>query len=130
MHPSKLWCHCRQVYLPMAWLYGHRSTAVHDRLIFELRDELYGGQWPLIAWEKHKDTISGADDYRPLTPALKAVNASLDAAERIPFKPLRKRALAEVYEHILYEDRVTNFIDIGPVNKVLNTFVHYFHNPR
>src|SRR6185436_17455047 len=25
MHPSRLWCHCRQVYLPMAWLYGNRS---------------------------------------------------------------------------------------------------------
>ena len=22
MHPGRLWCHCRQVYLPMAWLYG------------------------------------------------------------------------------------------------------------
>ena len=130
MHPGNLWCHCRQVYLPMAWLYARRATAPHDRLIFELRDELYGGQWPLIDWEKNKDATCGADDYRPVTAAMRAVNASLDAAEKLPFKPLRKRAMDEVYEHILYEDRVTNFIDIGPVNKVLNTFVHHFHTPR
>jgi squalene/oxidosqualene cyclase-like protein len=130
MHPGNLWCHCRQVYLPMSWLYARRATAVADPLIIALRDELYGGQWAHIEWEKHKDGTTGADDYRPLTPALRAVNATLDAAEKLPFKPLRKRALEEVYEHILYEDRVTQFIDIGPVNKVLNTFVHHFHAPR
>ena len=31
--------------------------------------------------------------------------------------------------HIVYEDQVTSFIDIGPVNKVLNTFVHHFDEP-
>src|SRR5207344_302590 len=25
-HPSRLWCHSRMVYLPMAYLYGRRST--------------------------------------------------------------------------------------------------------
>ncbi len=127
MHPRRLWCHARQVYLPMAWLYGMRSSvAVGSRLQRELRDELYDGQWPSISWEQHRDTVSSADDYRPTTPGLKATYLAENLYERLPFKPLRKRAIAECLHHIQYEDRVTNDIDIGPVNAVLNTFVHFF----
>src|SRR5262249_56819944 len=32
----------------------------------------------------------------------------------------------EGLRHIQYEDRVTQFIRIGPVNAVLNTMVHWF----
>ena len=38
MHPSKLWCHCRQVYLPMAWLYGTRATGTVDGFIRSLSE--------------------------------------------------------------------------------------------
>ncbi len=130
MHPGRLWCHCRQVYLPMAWLYGNRSTVAEDGLIRALREELYGGRWNSIRWEEHRDTVTGADDYRPLTTALKGVNAVMDRAERVPFKPLRKRALDECLKHIRYEDEVTSFIDIGPVNAVFNAFVHHFRGPE
>ena len=27
LHPSKLWCHCRMVYLPMSFLYARRVRA-------------------------------------------------------------------------------------------------------
>ena len=37
VHPSKMWCHCRQVYLPMAYCYGNRVTAKETDLILELR---------------------------------------------------------------------------------------------
>ncbi len=47
-------------------------------------------------------------------------------AEAMPIKPLRKRALAECLEHIQFEDEVTSYLDIGPVNAVFNAFVHFF----
>ncbi|HUB07469.1 MAG TPA: terpene cyclase/mutase family protein, partial [Myxococcales bacterium] len=129
LHPGRLWCHCRQVYLPMAWLYGRRATVPPDALIEALRAELYGGKWATIAWAKHRDTAAPADSYRPPTPALQATQATLDAMERLALPPLRRKALAEVFAHILYEDQVTNYVDIGPVNKVLNAFVHHFESP-
>lgn len=36
-HPSKLWCHCRQVYLPMSYCYATHLTAEEDELVLSLR---------------------------------------------------------------------------------------------
>lgn len=36
-HPSRLWCHCRQVYLPMSYCYAKRLSAEEDELIRSLR---------------------------------------------------------------------------------------------
>jgi squalene/oxidosqualene cyclase-like protein len=129
VHPRRLWCHCRQVYLPMAWLYGKRATAPEDALVNALRDELYAGRWASIDWGASRDTLAPEDAYRPPTRLLRFAAGVLDRLERVVPPQLRRRALAEVFKHIDYEDRVTNFIDLGPVNKLLNTFVHYFDDP-
>jgi len=126
LHPGRLWCHARQVYLPMAWLYGARATAPDAPLLRELRQELYAGRWDSIAWEQHRDTVAKGDDYRPSKLALKGVNAGQGLLEKLTFPPLRQKALDECLRHIRYEDAVTNDIDIGPVNAVLNMFVHHF----
>jgi len=126
LHPGHMWCHSRQVYLPMAWLYGTRSTAPDDPLLRAIRGELYEGAYERIRWEKHRDSVARVDDYRPASPALKAVNLAQGQYERLPFKPLRRRSLDECLRHIRYEDSVTSDFDIGPVNAVLNMFVHHF----
>ncbi|XP_035306416.1 lanosterol synthase isoform X2 [Cricetulus griseus] len=36
-HPSTLWCHCRQVYLPMSYCYATRLSAPEDPLVQSLR---------------------------------------------------------------------------------------------
>jgi squalene/oxidosqualene cyclase-like protein len=130
VHPSRLWCHCRQVYLPMAWLYGRRATIPLDPLIQQLRSELYVQPYERIDFGRHKDTLAQTDAYRPSTKLLRATHRALALIESTVPKALRERALNEVYHHIDYEDRATNFIDIGPVNKVLNTFVRWFVAPQ
>lgn len=42
-HPSRLWCHCRQVYLPMSYCYAKRLSAEEDELIRSLQQV---GSWP------------------------------------------------------------------------------------
>lgn len=126
LHPGRLWCHARQVYLPMAWLYGAKSVTPDAPLLRELRDELYQGRYSSIEWTKHRDTVAKGDDYRGSTLGLKGVNAGQGLFEKLPVKLLRKRAMDECLHHIRYEDSVTNDIDIGPVNAVLNMFVHHF----
>ncbi len=128
-HPSRMWCHCRQVYLPVAWLYGKKASVREDEFVRALRGELYGRSWGSIDWRKARDTLSAADSYRPSSPVLRAVNRAMDGVERLRGEALRERALGAVFEHIAYEDDVTDGIDIGPVNKVLNAFVHHFDAP-
>ena len=41
---------------------------------------------------------------------------------------LRKKSLAKVAEHVAYEDEQTRHICIGPVNKVVNMLVRFFHD--
>ena len=38
MHPSKLWCHCRQVYLPMGYCYAKRIAAEPTGVVLQLRE--------------------------------------------------------------------------------------------
>lgn len=129
MHPGRLWCHCRQVYLPMAYLYGKRATAAPAPDLLAIRDELYGRPYASIRFEAHRDTIAESDAYRPITALMKVVNEAMGRLE--PFVPrvLRAKALDEVYAHVRYEDEVTSDLDIGPVNAVLNVVCHHVAAP-
>jgi lanosterol synthase len=126
-HPSRLWCHCRQVYLPMAWLYGAKATVAPDDVLLAVREELYGPRsYERIDWTRHRDTLAPGEAYRPDTAALRVASIAQDAFERVVPRSLRRRAMDLVLEHVRYEDRATSFVNIGPVNKVLNAFVHFF----
>jgi lanosterol synthase len=128
-HPSRLWCHCRQVYLPMAWLYGAKATMPSDARILAIREELYGaGRYAAIDWAAQRDTLARVDAYRPPSAALRAVDRVQDAFERVCPSPLRRHAMDQVLDHVRHEDRATHYVDIGPVNKVLNAFVHLFRD--
>lgn len=129
LHPGRLWCHCRQVYLPMAWLYGAKASIAPDELVCALREELYAGLWDTIDWPSQRDTLAPREAYRPPTRLLRFARRIMLGVERARLAPLRRKALVELFDHISYEDRVTDFIDIGPVNKVLNAFVHHFREP-
>jgi squalene/oxidosqualene cyclase-like protein len=129
IHPGRLWCHARQVYLPMAWLYGKRATGPVSGLIREIRDELYGEDYDQIKWRHHRNRVSPSDNYRPLTPEYRIASRILGVLETVLPRRLRERALRKVMEHIRYEDKSTSHIGIGPVNATLNTLVHHFSQP-
>ncbi|MFO0605879.1 MAG: prenyltransferase/squalene oxidase repeat-containing protein [Polyangiales bacterium] len=129
-HPGRLWCHARQVYLPMGWLYGTRARRPADDLVRSLRDELYGpGAYERVRWREHRLDCAPEDSYRPPTAWYRAVDRALVGYERIAPKSLRARALDVAWRHIRYEDDATNFLRIGPVNAVLNTAVHAARDP-
>ncbi len=128
-HPGRLWCHSRMVYLPMSWLYGKRAQAPADSLVKKLRYELYGVDYENIDFSKHKNTICPCDNIYPLSPIYKTTSKILEAYERHAGGALREKALDEVYKQISFEDQATHFIDIGPVNSVLNSLVHHFESP-
>jgi squalene/oxidosqualene cyclase-like protein len=129
-HPSRLWCHSRMVYLPMAYLYGRRSTVPPDALVAALRGELYANtHWDDIDWRAARDVVSPTDRYVPRSWQARLAFRLLDLKERFVPAWLRQRALARVLSVIRAEDAATDFICLGPVNKLFNTLVWHFENP-
>ncbi len=125
-HPGRLWCHCRQVYLPMSYLYGSKAAMPVDDLVRQLRMEIYDQPYFQIPFTQHRDTVCEADEVYPASALLRGANRAQGIMEQRHSSRLRARALASVLDHIRHEDRATSYIRIGPVNAVLNTVVHHF----
>ncbi|WP_223643520.1 2,3-oxidosqualene cyclase [Corallococcus sp. EGB] len=128
-HPSRLWCHCRMVYLPMGWLYGRRARAREAPLLAELRRELYPQPYADVDWKAARGRVAPTDGYSPHGLALRAVHRALALYERFHSKRLRARALDESLALIRGEDEATHFICIGPINKVLDMVVWHVARP-
>lgn len=128
LHPGKMWCHCRMVYLPMCYVYCTRFTpdVAKDETLLALREELYCGQkYEEIDWDAHRQTCAEIDEYSPLNPVMKIAQDLMSyyeywVAKSPMLQRLRAAALKFVIDYIHAEDIQTNFVDIGPVNKALN----------
>eukprot|EP00762_Andalucia_godoyi_P007982 ANDGO_03489.mRNA.1 Cycloartenol synthase len=119
-HPSKFWCHCRVVYLPMSFIYGGKYTCEQTPLIKLLRTELYTRPYSSIDWHNCPTRCAKVDMYRPNSRFLRFVQGIVTIYEKIHSSAIRQRALAFTLDHIKHEDETTRFIDIGPVNKTIN----------
>ncbi|XP_068641549.1 cycloartenol synthase 2-like [Aristolochia californica] len=125
IHPGRMWCHCRMVYLPMSYLYGKRFVGPITPLVLSLREELFYVPYCQIDWNKARNMCAKEDLYYPHPLVQDILWASLHkVVEPIlmhwPASNLRERALQTVMQHVHYEDENTRYICIGPVNKVLN----------
>ena len=124
-HPSTLWCHCRQVYLPMAYCYGARVTAEEDSLILQLRKELYITDYSQIKWSSERSNIASCDLYTPHSWLLCGVHCVFNTYEYVHSSAIRKMALDKCYEHIMFDDDVTDGISIGPISKVIQMLARW-----
>jgi squalene/oxidosqualene cyclase-like protein len=129
-HPSRMWCHCRVVYLPMAYIYGCKHKAKMTPLLQELRQELYVRPYSSINWPSCQNKCAEVDIYRPPGVVLKVVNGVLNAYEMVHSSWVRKQATDMCLDHIKHEDETTKWIDIGPVNKVGNMLSVFFGEGR
>lgn len=123
-----MWCHARMVYLPMSYLYRRRfrySQAETDPTIQSLRKELYCEPYDSIPWGQTRHCVAPMDNYSPIPWIMATAQNVLACYETWaifqPFKNfVSKFALKFCLDYMHAEDLQTNFIDIGPVNKVLN----------
>ncbi|CAN6573734.1 unnamed protein product [Malus baccata var. baccata] len=122
MHPAKMWCYCRMVYMPMSYLYGKRFVGPITPLILQLREELYAQPYDEINWKGVRHHCAKEDIYYPhpwiqdfLWDSLYICTEPL--LTRWPFnKMIRKRALEVTMKHIHYEDENSRYITIGYPN--------------
>ncbi|XP_072022420.1 lanosterol synthase-like [Amphiura filiformis] len=124
-HPSTLWCHCRQVYLPMGYCYGAKLSAKPDDLIRALRKELYVEDYDSIYWAAQRDNIAKGDLYTPHSWLFTLGFGMLDVYEYYHSSKVRDWALQECYDHIRADDTITKGISIGPISKVIQMLVRW-----
>lgn len=132
IHPARMWCHCRQVYLPMSHLYGKRAVGAVDDLVLALREELYGEPYADVVWKNQRGRCCPLDVYTQIPRMQRALWELLVLFEKLPIPGkayLRRRALEETLELVRSEDENTCHIDIGPVNKAINLLCCWFDNP-
>nr|AIW81530.1 cycloartenol synthase protein [Dioscorea composita] len=135
IHPGRMWCHCRMVYLPMSYIYGKRFVGPITPLVLSLRKELYNLSYDRIDWNLARNQCAKEDLYYPHPLLQDILWASLHKfAEPIllhwPGSKLREKALRTTMQHIHYEDENTRYVCIGPVNKVLNMLCCWVEDPN
>ncbi|GKV07153.1 hypothetical protein SLEP1_g18954 [Rubroshorea leprosula] len=136
MHPDKMWCYCRMVYLPMSYLYGKKFVGPITPLIQQLREELYLQPYDEINWKKVRHLCAPEDIYYPhpliqdlLWDSLYLFTEPL--LRRWPLNKLvREKALQEAMKHIHYEDENSRYITIGCVNKSLCMLACWVEDPN
>nr|BBI55112.1 multifunctional oxidosqualene cyclase [Bauhinia forficata] len=136
MHPAKMWCYCRLVYLPMSYLYGKRFVGPITPLIFQLREELFTQPYREINWKNARHLCAKEDLYYPHPLIQDLIWDYLyifiePLLTRWPLnKFIRKEALKVTMKHIHYEDENSRYITIGCVEKVLCMLACWVEDPN
>ncbi|KAJ8421448.1 hypothetical protein Cgig2_025397 [Carnegiea gigantea] len=136
MHPVKMWCYCRMVYMPMSYLYGKRFVGPITPLIKQLREELYNEPFEQINWRNVRHMCALEDLYYPHPLIQDLIWDSLyiftePFLTRWPLnKLIRKNALEVTMKHIHYKDENSRYITIGCVEKVLCMLACWVEDPN
>ncbi|KAI3974432.1 hypothetical protein MKX01_017925 [Papaver californicum] len=135
MHPAKMWCYCRLVYMPMSYLYGKRFVGPITDLILSLREELHVQHYDEIQWNRTRHQCAKEDLYYPHPLVQNMIWDSLyhlsePLLTRWPGSILRERALEVTMKHIHYEDENSRYITIGCVEKALCMLACWVEDPN
>lgn len=130
LHPRRLYCHMRLIYLGLSFVYGHRFVAPMDHTLAALRNELYPEGYDERRFARHVDDIAATDLFEAPSPGLRRAFAAMRRLERFTPKALRRRALARALEHIGFEHRSTGFVCLSPVNGMLFCLALHISDPR
>ncbi|PIN01409.1 Oxidosqualene-lanosterol cyclase [Handroanthus impetiginosus] len=135
IHPGKMLCYARLVYMPMSYLYGKRFVGPLTRLVQSLRQEIYTQPYHEINWNKARNTCAKEDLYYP-HPFVQDMlwgflyHFTEPVLKRWPFSKLREKALRIAMEHVHYEDKNSGYICIGGVEKVLCLIACWVEDPN
>ncbi|KAI7752719.1 hypothetical protein M8C21_019626, partial [Ambrosia artemisiifolia] len=135
LHPGRMWCHTRMIYLPMSYLYGKHFVGTISSIVLSLRRELYKTLYHQVDWDLARNQCAMEDMYYPHPIIQDIIWGGLNKIVepllmQWPLSKLRKKALNIVMQHIHYEDENTKYICIGPVSKVLNMLCCWVEDPK
>lgn len=129
-HPSRFYCHTRQIYLGIAYLYGVGFKAsLPSDLLDTLRREIYSQPYTEIDFRAYRHTIASSDVLVPVTPLLRVTYNLLGLFERWHPMRLRECALDNCFDRIVYEQRSSRYQGISPVSSLLNCLAIFSRDP-
>ena len=128
MHPSKYYCHTRNIYMGMACIFASRFSVHHTTLIRQLRSELYPRGYEATDFKRLKGRLRKAELFTPPSAALKLAYKVLVGIDRLPRRS--DQQLEELRRHIRYELRATAHTSISPVSGLLNIIALWLANPN
>jgi lanosterol synthase len=105
----------------MAYCYAQRIQMPENDLILSLRKEIYNEDFESINWAKQRDRVCEKDCYTIQSPILKWMNFFTNGYEKIKPQWLRKKANDYILKYLNAEDAQTEYLDIGPVSKAINS---------
>jgi lanosterol synthase len=125
--PWRWWIHMRMVFLPMSFIWSKKWSFPPNKLVLELREELFTDSFDNINFASHRNSISSKDNYHPKSWFLNTVNFLLVNVYN-PY--LRSNAIVKAAEDwtfklIQYEDVNTDYSNLGPVNGPMNFLACY-----
>nr|QEV81988.1 oxidosqualene cyclase [Scutellaria barbata] len=135
IHPGKMLCYCRLVYMPMSYLYGKRFVGPISGLVQSLRQEIYSQPYHEINWNKARNACAKEDLYYP-HPFVQDLlwgflhHFAEPLLKRWPFCKLREKSLGIAMEHVHYEDENSRYLCIGCVEKVLCLLACWVEDPK
>jgi len=130
MHPRRLYCHMRLIYLGLSYLYGCKLVAPDSPLLSAIRSELYPRGYDENDFERYTERIAATDLYEDPAPALKKLFAGLRRLDGVMPGMVRRRALGKAMEHILFEFRSTEYVCLSPVNGFLSCLALHATDPE
>jgi lanosterol synthase len=133
MHPRRLYCHMRLIYLGLSYVYGARTQADASPLLELLRRELYGPSWDPDRFRATRDDIAPSDLYEPVGRGLGWIFRGARALGKVIPSAVRRRALERAWSHIEFEFTSTDYVCLSPVNGMLFCLAMHTrdrHDPR
>lgn len=140
LHPSRWYCHTRNIYLAMATLYGGevrglggtsfpRMSDGVKQTLGALRTELYPGGYASVDWSAARSALREEEIHTPWTAPLELGYAVLKRLDPALPRGRRAQLLSELREHIRFEMQVTHHTCISPVSGLLGLLALFAADP-
>ncbi|CAL5346325.1 unnamed protein product [Camellia sinensis] len=124
-YPAKMWCYCRETYMPMSYLYGRKYHGPITDLVKSLRRKIHTKPYEEMDWNKARHDCCKEDIYYHHTFIQDLFWDSLHyLSEPImncwPFNRIRERALKKTIKYMRYGAESSRYITIRCVQKTKN----------
>jgi lanosterol synthase len=131
LHPSRFYCHTRNIYSAISYLYGRSFRARLGPIGEELREELYGaGRYGGIDFRPHRHHVAKSDLFVEPLRIVRLIQDGLRLAERVLPRRVRDRANARCLDLAVREQRTTRYQGISPVNALIDCLVLFDADPH